>query len=361
MLLEDYRISLPQHTLFRACVLALAALPLAFTPAVSDFAQENQISVGCVAAALESVPLLIADQERRALANGLIFKFQAYRTEGELLAALSAGTIQIGQTTTILAFESATKDPQLALTAIPFPVPPFVVVAPKGENPLSLSRYTLAINTVKDGSFLAAYALARYRKLPLDKDIVATAVGDVPARMTALKLRSVSAAVLPIWSDVRDFEVVSLLNLNARAPYSAILMRRDFLEAKTTLAQNFLKAYVEGLYLFKTDRELALKYLRPRTRLSADRLGIIYSDLSKTLPRNPEPVLKELSDLQKVLGQYLPNIASVDLRSFVLTSPTNDLARENFVEKLYGEGPKPLPPSRSSPSSAEGPKPLPPC
>src|SRR5439155_14705241 len=114
----DSHIPLKRHGCSKAIhtfVVALVTLTLSLGPSPFSFAQENQVSIGCVATPLESIPLLIVEQEHRALANGVSLKFQAYKSEAELVAALTARTVDIGQMTMTYALELAAKDPQFVL------------------------------------------------------------------------------------------------------------------------------------------------------------------------------------------------------------------------------------------------------
>jgi hypothetical protein len=117
-------------------------------------------------------------------------------------------------------------------------------------------------------------------------------------------------------------------------PFAA---RHSFLRSRPDLAGRFLKAYVEGIHRFKTDRRLALaameKYTNVKTTPATEQLYEIYA--KKYIKRVPEATLGGIQTILEEIGESRPIPAGTTPQRFVEARFVKEIVESGFVETLY--------------------------
>ncbi len=190
--------------------------------------------------------------------------------------------------------------------------------------------------------FSARYALERWGLAP-DRDVAIIQVGGEPELMLALQGKAIDAAVISepfatlaarsgfnVLYDLSRFEVPYTLH--------GIGTRKSFIRDNRDVVIRFMKAYLEGIYLFKTNRELALNTLKKYTRLSdISVMQSVYDEYAQRLIRNvpyPNP-----EGIQTILGQLAksrPQIKGLNPNDFIDPSILKEIEQSGFVKQLYG-------------------------
>jgi len=190
--------------------------------------------------------------------------------------------------------------------------------------------------------FSARYALERWGLAP-DRDVAIIQVGGEPELMLALQGKAIDAAVISepfatlaarsgfnVLYDLSRFEVPYTLH--------GIGTRKSFIRDNRDVVIRFMKAYLEGIYLFKTNRELALNTLKKYTRLSdISVMQSVYDEYAQRLIRNvpyPNP-----EGIQTILGQLAksrPQTKGLNPNDFIDPSILKEIEQSGFVKQLYG-------------------------
>ena len=119
--------------------------------------------------------------------------------------------------------------------------------------------------------FVARYLLKKWGLQP-DKDVPIFQAGAGPQVFAALKGGSVQSGVLSTGPETLLAEAegyVQLADMSALGlvyPFGPFAARQAFLKSQPELVSRFMKAYVEGIYRFKTDKALALATLEKYTK-----------------------------------------------------------------------------------------------
>jgi hypothetical protein len=99
-----------------------------------------------------------------------------------------------------------------------------------------------------------------------------------------------------------------------------------------------MKAYLEGIYIFKTNKDTALKVLKKYTRL--DDMSLVqtsYDEMSQRLIRRvPYPDREGIQTIIDQLAKTRPQMKNLNPSDFVDPSILKEIEDSGFVKKLYG-------------------------
>jgi hypothetical protein len=100
----------------------------------------------------------------------------------------------------------------------------------------------------------------------------------------------------------------------------------------------FLRSYLEGIYVFKTNRELSLKTLQKVARLSdLSIMQTIYDDYSQRLtPALPYPTPAGIQTIIDQLAKTRPQAKGLNPNDFIDASIMKEIEDSGFVKRLYG-------------------------
>ena len=114
-----------------------------------------------------------------------------------------------------------------------------------------------------------------------------------------------------------------------------IAARRDYVLDNEEIARNFIKAYVEGMHRYRTDREFTVGVQREYSGIADRAIAEQTYDITRPgMPPVPRPVLPALATALKVMSRDLPQAASADPRRFVEDRFVRELEESGFVDSL---------------------------
>ena len=171
-------------------------------------------------------------------------------------------------------------------------------------------------------------------------------VGGVSTRQTALLAGQVDATILSdpqataatkngmkLWVDLSDSKWGF-----PRYCHNCFMAKRSYLDANREQAANFLKAVIEGLYVMKRDKPLAMRLIKKYLRLDDESASIGYDFY---IAKHGEGVLSlpERSGLEFVITEVAktnPKAAGATPESLKLSEPgiLEEIKKSGFVEKL---------------------------
>ena len=100
----------------------------------------------------------------------------------------------------------------------------------------------------------------------------------------------------------------------------------------------FMKAYLEGIYVFKTNKDVALNVLKKYTRL--DDLSLVqtsYEEMSQRLIRRvPYPDREGIQTIIDQLAKTRPQMKNLNPSDFIDPSILKEIEDSGFIKKLYG-------------------------
>jgi len=185
---------------------------------------------------------------------------------------------------------------------------------------------------------------AMIKKLGLDpvKDVTILQIGDEPARLAAVKSGNIDGTVMnaPFGTEAERQKLFILADsLKMAIPFfnTGILATRRFLDQNEAKTLNLLRAYLEAIKVFKTDKEYSLKAMAQFTRLNnLKALEEGYDYFKDVLPNVPYPSLEAMQAVVAQTAETNPKGKQVDAKSYISDRYLKLLEAEGFVKSLWG-------------------------
>ena len=122
---------------------------------------------------------------------------------------------------------------------------------------------------------------------------------------------------------------------------SGLTTKREMIRRNPDIVKSVIKAYVEGIKIYKTDREFALKVRVKYTRRSnMDELQEEWKEYVDVVPKAPYPAINGIKAMLGDLSGSFPETSNVDIRRFFDDSFVRDLELSGFINSLYKSGAK---------------------
>jgi len=178
-------------------------------------------------------------------------------------AALISGDVQIAFTGAANVVSANLTGSDVVLLGATIDLLPFEVWSvPTIKEPSQLKGTKMGVTRIGSAThFVARYALKQFGLRP-DTDVTFFQTGGQPELFAALKGGSVQSAILnagpfTVWAQKEGF--VRLADAAMRRPYvyKSVAARESFVRSRTDVTSRFAKAFVEGIYRFKTTDQLS--------------------------------------------------------------------------------------------------------
>jgi len=215
---------------------------------------------------------------------------------------------------------------------------------PSIKEPGQLKGKKIAISRIGGVSdFSARFGLDRWGLVP-DRDVALIQVGGDPEALLALQNKVVDAAALSEpFATMAQREGYSLIadlsRLNIPFTHHGIGTRKLIIHDRRDIVVRFLRSYLEGIYVFKTNRELSLKTLQKVARLSdLSVMQSIYDEYSQRLtPAVPYPTPAGIQTIIDQIAKTRPQAKGLNPNDFIDPSILKEIEDSGFVKRLYGK------------------------
>jgi NitT/TauT family transport system substrate-binding protein len=214
---------------------------------------------------------------------------------------------------------------------------------PSIKTPEQLKGTKLGVSRIgATTDFVARYLLKKWNLQP-DKEVPIFQTGSGPQIFAALKGGSVQSGVLSTGPETLSAEAAGFNRLADVStsglvyPFGPFAARQAFLKSQPDLTMRFMKAYVEGLHRFKTDKTAALavleKYLKQKTTPAAEKVYEIYT--TKYFKRAPEATPAAIQTILEELSASRPLPPGIAPQRFAESRFIRELVTSGFVDALY--------------------------
>ena len=190
--------------------------------------------------------------------------------------------------------------------------------------------------------FIARYLLKKWNLQP-DKEVAIFQTGSGPQVFAALKGGSVQSGVLSTGPETLNAEAAGffrLADVSASGlvyPFGPFAARETFIKSHADLVTRFMKAYVEGIHRFKTDKAAALsvleKYTKQKPTPAAEKIYQIFA--VKYFKRAPEATPAAIQTILEELSASRPLPAGITPQRFTDSKFIRDLIASGFIDSLY--------------------------
>ena len=140
-----------------------------------------------------------------------------------------------------------------------------------------------------------------------------------------------------VLAEKMDFHVtIDLSELPIYYPVNGVIASKKYLAASRDSARNFLRSWVEGIKIFKTDKELSLKilgkYLKINDREILEKSYEIYRPVYKKFPTGDQRAVKFALEQ---MGKEIPDATKLNADDFIDNSLLNEIEKSGFIDQLY--------------------------
>ena len=116
-----------------------------------------------------------------------------------------------------------------------------------------------------------------------------------------------------------------------------IAARRDYVERNLEITRKFIRAYVEGMHRYRTDREFTVGVQAEYSGIADRSVAEETYDLTQPgMPPVPYPVVASLQTLLDFMAAELPEAKNADGRKFVDDRFIRELEADGFIASLTG-------------------------
>jgi NitT/TauT family transport system substrate-binding protein len=328
----------------KARILLLSAtLILLFSFCPEAPAQLTKLNVGYVGINSDNVIAFIAKETGIYAKNGLDVQLIYFAGGTTAVMALVSGETPITQTagpSVVNAVLSGSDAVMIAggVTTLDY----WMLSRPEIKTPAQLKGGAVAISRFGSASdFIVRYALQRLGLTPI-KDVAILQVGALPDRLAAMETKRVQATVLAppamYIAQKRGYNIladVAALGLAYQA--TGVATTRKYIREHPDVVRRYVKAQVEAVHRFKTDREASLRVLSKYLGLKDKEI------LEKTyegaiaenkLPAKQYPTIEGIKTILEPLKND-PRLKHLKADDFVDMRFIKELDDSGFIDKLY--------------------------
>jgi NitT/TauT family transport system substrate-binding protein len=202
----------------------------------------------------------------------------------------------------------------------------------------SLKGKKIGVSTFGSESDSAA-SMALKRLGLTRRDVSVVEAGGTLKRLEALKSGALAATALnePADTQAQREGLPLLVDLKADLPwiFTAIVMDRRYLAAHQGAVKDFLRAYVEGIYVALSDGPRAKRVLAAEFKdFSPAVIEATYADFKARVPRDAAPSRAGAETMLKELPALGSPVKSTNVADYVDASLIEELRREGFFDAM---------------------------
>jgi NitT/TauT family transport system substrate-binding protein len=221
-----------------------------------------------------------------------------------------------------------------------------LIVTPKIKKPEDLKGKRVGISRYGSLTDLALGEALRLHKLAPGRDVAVIQVGGLGERVAALTSGLIDGVVVQA-DQMFQLErlgypvLIDLRKLSFNYPTQGILANREFVRNRKEMVKGFLKAYVEGIKILKTERQLTMdtlgKYLKISDREILSKTYDVYKDAFERIPYvSREVVTSALYNIPDLSAKA----STLNLDNLIDNTIMQELEKEGFFRDLYSDSSK---------------------
>ncbi|OLC34183.1 MAG: hypothetical protein AUH81_12735 [Candidatus Rokubacteria bacterium 13_1_40CM_4_69_5] len=219
-----------------------------------------------------------------------------------------------------------------------------MIAQPQIKRPQDLKDKKIAVSRFgSSDDFAARFAVRKWGLAP-GTNVTFLQIGEQGARLTALKAGRVDASLIqpPLTVVARKAgltELAALADLEVDYIGTTVVATRGLIARREDLVRRFVRALVEGIHFYKTNKAAALASIGKFMKLEdPDALEETYKQYAGRLtPRAPYPTAKGVKTILDDLGATDPKAKGANPADFIESRFVRELEESGFIKALYGE------------------------
>jgi NitT/TauT family transport system substrate-binding protein len=217
-----------------------------------------------------------------------------------------------------------------------------LVVNPEIKKPEDLRGKKLAISRFGSNSDYATRKILVKWGLAPDKDVAIIQIpGGQPTRLASVQNKQVAGLVAqpPVTVLARKARLNILAepaDFGAAYTNTPIVSTGTFLRERREIVRQFSRALVEGIYVYKTDKEFAKRVIAKYMRVTdSEAIEDSYQFFAPLIPAKPYPPLDGIKEVLTELGEKDPKARAAKPEEFADMSFIKELDESGFIDGLY--------------------------
>ena len=315
---------------------------LALTPAsYSQSKPLKKIHVGVPSVSMGNIIIFITKEARLFEKHGLDAEVITMNGSGIASKALISGNIEISPIATPTVISANLAGSDMAILAHTMPgVIHALMVKPEIKRPEDLKGKKVAVSSLGSlTDFLVRY-IAKKKGLNPDRDVTLIQTGGDADRIVALKSGVVDGAAMshPGYGRAQrmGFSMLWDSAKEVNYPWMEITTRKSTVKSDREAIMSYMKAHLEGIALFKKDREFSKKVIKKTLRLDdEDLINESYDIFSKAFIPAPYPNLQGMKTSFEYVAATRPEVWKHKPEEFADMSFVEELDKSGFIKKLY--------------------------
>jgi len=320
----------------------VAALALAAFLCAAGSCAAQSVKVPFAALSPNYAPLWIAAQSGLFKKYGLDVQ-PVYISAGSVIVpALLSGQVEIANMSSAPALTAWARGAELSAVGVTSNRLLHVIMTRSSiRKPEELKNKKIGGDRYGSLSDLVLREALRYYNLAPDRDVAVIQTGGLPERLGALKAGAVDGAIITgdtaLEAEKLGFhKLIDLSQLPIQYPSSTIIVGKSYLAAKRDTVKRFLRGWIEGIKIAKTDKERTVavmqQFLKSSDRAVLEKIFEIYKTVHERVPI-PDPKL--MSVALKQLAATAPQTHQLKIDDFTDRSLIAELESEGFIAKVY--------------------------
>jgi len=217
-----------------------------------------------------------------------------------------------------------------------------LVVASEIKKPEDLKGKNLSVSRFGSNSDYATRKILLKWGLRPDIDVAVLQIpGGQPVRLAAVQSRQVHGMVAqpPVTNLARKFGLNILAepeDFGGAYPTTPIASRVSFIKEKRDTVRKFMKALVEGIHVYKTQKDFSKKVIAKYVKVNdAEVLEDSYQFFVRLVPVKPYPTIEGIKEALAELGEKDPKARAARPEDFADMSFLRELDESGFIDGLY--------------------------
>jgi NitT/TauT family transport system substrate-binding protein len=322
--------------------IAIASLVLTQT-VFSQSKPLKKIRVGVSAVSMGNIILFVMKEAKLYEKYGLDAEVITMNGSGISSKAMISGGIDIAPiaTPTVINANLAGADMQILGHTLPGVVHA-LMVKPDIKRVEDLKGKKIAVSTLGSlTDFLVRY-IAKKKGLNPDRDVTLITTGGDSDRIIALSSGAVEGAAMshPAYGRAQKLGFSMLWDSakEVNYPWIEITTRRAIIKGEREMIMSYMKAHLEGIALFKKDRDLGKRVIKKTLRVDdEDLLNDSYEIFSKAFIPAPYPNIPGMKVSYEYVAMNRPDVWKHKPEEFVDPSFVEELEKSGFVKTLYAK------------------------
>jgi len=335
------RSSKPGRNMKRHLVLAAAFGILALSPLTSSsLSAADKITASYGAISGTMAPIWIAKEARLFEKQGFDFSLVYIPGGPRSIMSLIGGSIQFVNHSGLPALEAYQRGADTVMLASSMNQLEHAVVAHKSITSVEQLRGRI-LGISAQGSLTDILMREGLRMNGIsEKDVTILPVGDEGGRLSSLQTGRVHAVIISgihrLTATKMGFhEVIDFAKLPIQVSGSTILARRSYTQKFPDVVLRFLRAWIEGTYLFKANREFAIGVLQKYVASKdSELLNAIYEQHRENLSSKPYPYVEVVKSMMNLLARTRPDIPSASPEGFVDAHFIKEIEAAGFFDEM---------------------------